>query len=109
VDFKERTLTIGDNKLNFMQKIEGVRETPFGYLVEVNDEPGHNCRNVYLVTLDGHIKWQIEAIGDTPETKNWQYVGIDWDKGELWATNSIGIAVTLDPDTGKILKRKSAR
>jgi hypothetical protein len=106
MEYKGRTLKVGSNELNFMQEIEEVRDTPFGYFVEVKDEPGNNCRNVYLVSLDGHIKWQIEAIGYTPETRNWQYVGINYKNNTLWATNSIGFAVTLDPETGKILERK---
>jgi hypothetical protein len=105
VNFISNKLILNGREIYFMQPIEFLDDTPYGVLVTVKPEPGQNDRNIYLVSYDGAIKWQIEHFGATYPPGSQSYTGAGFSHNRLWAMNWLGYQVYLEPETGKILER----
>ena len=104
----QKTLIVGNNKIEFQNPIDNVKRCGNLYIVLV-DEVGIN--NVYAVNEQAQIVWQIEdaasvysIINDVP------YVGTRiTESNQIVVTNFNGVTYTVEPINGKIINRGTTK
>jgi hypothetical protein len=101
-----RTLKI-DNKMSvtFEGAIKEVREFPDCIVVRLDFEDFHSMYNVFAVDYDGNMLWQVGKLHEN--FKLFDYVGIHKDpQGNARLVNYDGFVITVEPKTGKWLKKE---
>jgi hypothetical protein len=109
VSFNENTLTINGRSVRILHKIFDVAEGPTGTLVLLDPNVGLN-QNVFFLSPEGRVKWQIELFSEHPDMINGpqSYSGIWNDNGRLTVLNTLGFLCEVDPETGCITQRTYA-
>lgn len=109
VIFEKNSLNIcnenGKKIINFQSPIEQIEQ--FDEIIVVMVYPKTNNflnENLYGVSYDGKILWQVEKIEHVDRDS--PYTGMGEENGLLGAYNWDGFDYLIDPKTGKILDKK---
>ena len=103
---------IGKRVVEFPYPVDQVVETEKGVVVRLEVPPRHvYTRNVFLVSFDGKILWQIEDPFTTEPLRSWRLEGRDPgifsgvflnDDGRLITHQWLGALYEIDLRTGSI-------
>ncbi len=93
------------NEINFDSKIKQVEQLDSFLIVRINPKTkiGFLNENIFSVSSDGRILWQIEAIPHAYE--NSPYTGMSKEEAGIKICNWDGTDLIVNPASGKIIKK----
>lgn len=104
----QKTLLVGNNKIEFQNSIDTVKNCANLYIVLIR-EVGIN--NVYAVNEKAQIIWQVEDAGSVyPIINDVPYVGTKINESnQIVVTNFNGVTYNVDPTNGKFISRGTTK
>lgn len=101
-EFEGKKLKYLGRELIFMHDILEILETSRGCLVLLKWKIEGPWRNIFMVSPEGHIEWQIQNIEGVTDENASAYGGLIMKDGAVRVYNTSGLNCHLDLETGAV-------